>query len=225
MRAYSYESIERVMNGNFFGPDDLRRCGISISEKEFERTRIHWPKGFVPGDILDQISPLTGKKYSQSHFLWMGPAEFTLKSLNEFNFSGERKPIIFRYGENPFYENYPEMFLVPCRFAWYLSPLWVPDAFAEKKSEEQLRILPGNYFRLSAIEQTLKSFFYFIKTGIRLNEDITARCLDYLGNGNYANVGNFTLHGIGISSCPDIPSKIISSAASHRIAFFLTRRC
>lgn len=224
MRAYSYELMERAMNGNFFGPDDLRRCGIPIPEEEFEKTRIRWPEGFALKDILGRVSPLTGEKYSESHFLWMGPSGFTLKSLDEFHFSGERRPMIFRYGKTPFYEDYSEMFLVPCRFAWYLSPLLIPKRFTEKKSEEQLRILPGNYFRLSAIEQTLKSFFYFIKTGIRLNEELTARCLDYLGNGNYANVGNFTLHGIGISSCPDIPSEVISLAVSHRIASFLTRR-
>jgi hypothetical protein len=94
--------------------------------------------------------------------------------------------------------------------------------FLERGYKQQLRVLPESYFTLLAIEEVLKSIFYFFKTGVRLNSKILARCSDSAMPGHNINVGLFSLNNeLVINSSPaDLPSPNIGIAVSHKIAYY-----
>ena len=218
---------ERIMGDKFFGPEDFRGLGISFSRQELKEIKFAWPRGFT-GGILKAKSPLTPeKRIFQDHFLWMSdraiinekPA-LTIRSLSEMEFPGERQPKIYHFPKRnkQLYEIY-DFGTESCRFTWYLSPLFVPERFAGESYKRQLQAIPESYFVLLAVEEVYKSFIYFIKTGKRINEGITARCADSPMAGYNANVGNFISQGIGITCSPsDFYSSSISIAVSHKIA-------
>ncbi len=216
------KEAERIMGRNFIGPDDLRNYfGINFSRRQLEEIKSSWSRDFT-GRALRTKSPLTPRKrIFEDHILWLSDKSFNINNLNGYRFSGKRQPKIFHHPTKDcqWYEEYPFV-METCRFMWYLSPLVVPDRFTEKSYKQQLQILPEYYFVLSATEEVYKSFIYFLKTGIRLNSNISARCLDSPMAEYNVNVGMFSLRDeLGITCCPsDSSSSVISIAVSHKIA-------
>lgn len=224
-----FKTAEKLMGQNFIGPDDLHDClGLEFSREQLEKIKLPFRYGFIEG-ILNAKSPLNpGKSVAQDHILLLSDkliAEerkpFSIKSFDGHYFPGERQPKIYHYPgkDRQWYEDY-DFSSQTCRFAWYLSPLLIPDSFAEKDYERQLRILPECYFVLLAIEEIFKNFLYFLKTGIRLNSDVSARCSDSPMAGYNVNAGMFSFNNeLGINCClGSFSSPIISISLAHKMA-------
>lgn len=207
--ANGFETTKELMGPNFIGPDDLSAfLGINFSEKQLAEIKDPIWSGFIK-DILLAKSPFSaGKRVFEDHVFCLSDKaanghgrQSSIRDLAKRNFSGARRPKIFRYpvGEQ-LYERFPFGTEDFCRYAWYLFPLFLPNEYAGRSLDRQLKILPDCYFHLAAIEMVHISFMLFLKNGIRMNSDMLARCSDFIdGDRDNVNVGMFTRSGLIIN--------------------------
>lgn len=180
---FHYEEAAKIVD--IFGPNEWTMLmGMKFSKKQIkEIADFPWSK-----DILNAKCPFSeGRTVGETHFAFLGMESYRGAPLNALNLI----LLIQRASLQSSYLDWiaSQDFAVKktCEFRWYLMPKEVPHIFRGKFYDNQLEILPSEYYAASVAEYTAK-----IALSVKKKRDnfssLTAFCADKAIDGRRISV-------------------------------------
>lgn len=195
--------VRAIMGKNYFGPEDwVKFYGASFTKKQLrELAGFPWNE-----EVLMSTCPLCGKTVRDCHFAHVGletiqDSPLTIVKFREF-YPETCQPKFYAYG-NAWYNDQNFATVTTMGLRWYLTHLEIVPKSENKTTQDQQAMLGTDYELPLAIEETLKNFHAFRKTGIILNPKRYARCRDLSSGGYRVGVGYLDSDGFDVSNDPD----------------------
>ncbi len=166
-----------IMGKNYWGPEDWVATygGIYTKKQLKELALFPWNE-----EVLLSTCPLCGKTVRDCHFAHVGLEEIKGEKLSIVKFRefypSTGQPKFYTY-DNAGYSD-QNLATVTMELRWYLTHIEIVPKSENKTTPEQQVMVGADYELPLAIEETVKSFHYFKKTGVRANPNRYARCKD-----------------------------------------------
>ncbi|MDP3729762.1 MAG: hypothetical protein Q8R26_03400 [bacterium] len=194
--------ISVIMGGNSFSVDDW----IVIYGAEFSKEQLSQVAAFPWGeDVLNAPCPFeNGKSIKETHFAFLGLDDFngeplTLMKWHVLHSYVDKKPK-FHYDIDPWYRKHEFAAKSTCQFHWYLMPLAGFPNRNGNSYKEHLRLAPPEYEPASAVEEVVKAFLYYRKTGSYLEYERQSWCKDKDNRGDRVLADSFGYTGFRLES-------------------------